>query len=367
MRKLVVSLPEGKSYPVLVGKSLFDAEEWFESISFPSRKGVLLTNTTLDKLHAEKVLSFFKAKNFLVEKVVIPDGEEYKNLKTVEVLYHELVKLNVDRKSFLLAFGGGVVTDITGFVASTFLRGIAYFQVPTSLLAQVDSSIGGKTGVNLEEGKNLVGTFYQPKGVFIDLSFLGTLPEREYREGLSEVLKAAFLAGGAFLQFMKNHKEALKRKELDILEETVTHAVDFKRKIVEADEKESGLRSILNYGHTLGHALEKTLGYGNIRHGEAVAIGMVGESLLSWKVGIGKKEVFEEQKKLLEELGLPICLGCTLDQRVCLTALHRDKKKERGKIRFVFLEDFGRPKWGIEVDDEEIDWVLCLLEKGEYP
>jgi len=282
MRKLVVSLAEGRSYPIFIGESLFSEKQWIEAVAFPSRRGVLVTNTTLDRLHAETVLSFFAGEGFAMHKVVIPDGEEHKNLKTVEAIYHELLKFGLDRKSFLLALGGGVVTDITGFVASTFLRGIAYFQVPTSLLAQVDSSIGGKTGVNLEEGKNLVGTFYQPGGVFIDLSFLKTLPEREYREGLSEVLKAAFLSGGEFLHLVEKEKEALKSQDPEILEEVVVRAVDFKRKIVEEDEKEEGLRSVLNYGHTIGHALEKALGYGQMRHGEAVAVGMVGEALLSF-------------------------------------------------------------------------------------
>jgi len=367
MRTITVSFPERRSYTVLVGKSLWGEGGWFERVSFPSRNGVLVTNTTIETLHAERVTSFFVREGFTLGKVVVPDGEEYKNLATVEKIYHELLKLRLDRKSFLLALGGGVITDITGFVASTFLRGIGYYQIPTSLLAQVDSSIGGKTGVNLEEGKNLVGTFYQPWGVFVDLSFLETLPEREYREGLGEVLKAAFLSGGEFLHFVEEHKEAIRRRDPKILEEVVALAVDFKRKIVEEDERESGIRSILNYGHTIGHALEKAVGYGKIRHGEAVAIGMVGESLLAWKLGIGKKETFEKQKMLLEDFGLPVCLNCSLDQRVCLSALHLDKKREGGKVRLVFLEDFGRPRWGVEVDEEEITQILCFLEKGVYP
>lgn len=365
MRKIVVSLSEGRSYPVFIGERLFDREGWRESAFFPSKKGVLLTNTTLDVLHAGKVLSSFVQGGFTLGKVVIPDGEEHKNLVTVEKIYHELVRFDIDRKSFLLSLGGGVVTDITGFVASTFLRGINHFQIPTSLLAQVDSSIGGKTGVNLEEGKNLVGTFCQPRGVFIDLSFLRTLPEREYREGLSEVLKAAFLSGGDFLEFIEGHREAIKRRDLEVLEELVARAVDFKRRIVEEDEKEKGLRSILNYGHTIGHALEKTLGYGIIRHGEAVAIGMMGEAFLAWKLDIGNEDVFNRQREILRNFGLPVSLACAIDRSMCFSALGRDKKKEGGKIRFVFLESFGVPRWGIEVDEEDIERVLSFLEEGE--
>lgn len=366
MRMMGVFLPEGRSYPIWIGKSLFKEKEWFKPEVFPSRRGVCITNTTIEKLHLDTLYSFFAQENFSLEKVVIPDGEEYKNLSTVEKIYHELLKMDLDRKSFLVALGGGVITDITGFVASTFLRGTDYFQVPTSLLAQVDSSIGGKTGVNMEEGKNLIGTFYQPKGVFVDLSFLTTLPEREYREGLSEIVKAAFLAGGQFLALLEKEKKALLKRDEGILEEMVEQAVDFKRKIVEEDEREVGIRSILNYGHTIGHALEKTIGYGKIRHGEAVAMGMVGEALLAWKLGISTEKVFRKQKFLLQELGLPVGLDCSLDWSMCLSAMYRDKKKEEGKFRFVFLEDFGYPRWGIEVEEKEVLHVLSLLEKGAH-
>ncbi|MCX7668048.1 MAG: 3-dehydroquinate synthase, partial [Atribacterota bacterium] len=200
----------------------------------------------------------------------------------------------------------------------------------------------------------------------IDLSFLETLPEREYREGLSEVLKAAFLSGGDFLAFVEEHQEAIKKRDLEVLEELVARAVEFKKKIVEKDEREGGLRSILNYGHTIGHALEKALGYGVIRHGEAVAIGMMGEAFLAWKLGIGEEEVFNRQKKILQSFGLPVSLACALDKSMCFSALCRDKKKEGGKIRFVFLKDFGLFQWGVEVEEKDIDQVLSFLEKGEY-
>ncbi|MGQ9473713.1 MAG: 3-dehydroquinate synthase [Candidatus Caldatribacteriaceae bacterium] len=364
MRIIGVSLPEGRSYPIWIGESLFGEREWFQPNLFSSQRGVCITNTTVENLHFDTVYSFFVQENFSLGKVVIPDGEEYKNLSTVEKIYHQLLKMDLDRKSFLIALGGGVITDVTGFVASTFLRGIDYFQIPTSLLAQVDSSIGGKTGVNMEEGKNLIGTFYQPKGVFINLSFLNTLPEREYREGLGEIVKAAFLAGGEFLASLEKEKKALRERDEWILEKMVGEAVDFKRKIVEKDEKEVGIRSILNYGHTIGHALEKTVGYGKIRHGEAVAIGMVGEALLAWKLGISTEKVFRKQKSILQELGLPVNLDCSLDRSVCLSAMCRDKKREEGKFRFVFLEDFGRPIWGVEVEEKEVLHVLSLLERG---
>ncbi|MEN3185587.1 MAG: 3-dehydroquinate synthase [Atribacterota bacterium] len=365
MRKIVVSLSEGRSYPVFVGKMLFGEKGWKDCVFFPSKRGVLITNTTLDALHTDKLVSSFEQEKFTLGKVVIPDGEAHKNLTTVEAIYHELIRFDIDRRNFLLSFGGGVVTDITGFVASTFLRGIDYFQIPTSLLAQVDSSIGGKTGVNLQEGKNLVGTFYQPRGVFIDLSFLETLPEREYREGLSEILKVAFLSGGDFLEFVEKYREAIKRRDWEVLEELVILAVDFKRRIVEEDERDRGLRSILNYGHTVGHALEKALGYGVIRHGEAVAIGMVGEAFLAWKLGMSNEKIFKQQRAILQSFGLPVSLEYPLDRLTCVSALCRDKKKEEGQIRFVFLKDFGSPQWGVEVNENDLEWVLSFLEKRE--
>ncbi len=364
MREITVSLNE-RSYRVLIGHGLFSSERWQREMSFPSRRGAIVTNTTVGSLYAERVAQAFANKGFTLSVIVIPDGEEYKTLSTVEYIYHELLRLNLDRKSFLLALGGGVITDITGFVASTFLRGIDYYQIPTSLLAQVDSSIGGKTGVNLEEGKNLVGTFYQPKGVWIDLSFLSTLPEREYREGLSEVLKAAFLEGGDFLALVEREKEVIMARDSLILEETVVRAVDFKRKIVEEDEREHGRRSILNYGHTIGHALEKALGYGVLRHGEAVALGMIGEAFLARTMGIETKRVLETQKAILDSFGLPTSLSLFCDHSTFCSALLKDKKKEAGKVRFVLLKDFGQPCVGIEVEEEKITEVISFLQGGK--
>ena len=224
------------------------------------RKVTIVTNSTVGPLYAQKIIKILKEKDFIPSMVTIPDGEEYKQLNTVEKIYHELLNQGLDRKGFLIALGGGVITDITGFVASTYLRGIPYFQIPTSLLAQVDSSVGGKTGVNVEEGKNLIGTFYQPNGVIIGLDFLQSLPDREFREGLSEVIKASLLKGGEFFEFFRKNISMILGQDQKTLEEVIYQSIQFKREIVQEDEKESGVRSILNYGHTLGHAFEKPLG-----------------------------------------------------------------------------------------------------------
>ena len=214
---------------------LLEEMNWLEEI-IPSSFGVIVTNSRVGSLYEERVSSFFSRQGFTIQVVTIPDGEEYKNLSTVEFIYKQLLNLDLDRKSFLLALGGGVITDITGFVASTFLRGIPYFSIPTTVLAQVDSSIGGKTGVNLPQGKNLVGTFYPPAGVFIDLSFLRTLPPREYKEGLAEVAKTFFLAEGEIFPLEKRENSFSRRRNW----KTNFQSLSLKKKIVEEDEKERG-------------------------------------------------------------------------------------------------------------------------------
>lgn len=365
MREITVSLPEGRSYRVFIDPLLFSQDDWLQEVSFPSRRGVILTNDLVETLHAERVQRFFAQRGYAVDVVAIPDGEEHKNLATVERVYHRLLALDLDRKSFLLALGGGVITDLAGFVASTFLRGIAYYQIPTSLLAQVDSSVGGKTGVNLEEGKNLVGTFYQPSGVFIDLSFLETLPEREYREGLAEVAKAAFLEGEDFTTFLLKHTEDILGRKGTILEEMIARSIAFKKAVVERDEREGGLRSILNYGHTIGHALEKAMGYGVLRHGEAVSVGMRGEALLACALGVGTEEVYTIQKTVLEKLGLPLRTPQKINLNTFFSALWRDKKREGQKVRCTLLADLGKPVTGVEVEKSAILKVLpeiCEVE-----
>ncbi|MDK2896595.1 MAG: 3-dehydroquinate synthase [Candidatus Atribacteria bacterium] len=364
MQKLFVSGEGNRSYPVLVDKALFTSSKWLEKDRFPSLRGTIVTNSKVKPLYGQRLLSFFTDLGFSLDMITIPDGEIHKNLATVEEIYHQLIKLNLDRKSFLLSLGGGVITDITGFVASTFLRGIAYFQVPTSLLAQVDSSIGGKTGVNLPEGKNLVGTFYQPGMVLVDVSFLKTLPEREFREGLAEVAKTAFLVGNEFLDFLTKVGENIEKDQLNIMEEVVFRSLLFKKEIVEKDEKETGLRKILNYGHTIGHALEQSLGYGVLRHGEAVAVGMVGEAIIAREMGLAPPDLCSSQISLLRALKLPTQLEAKINWVKFKSALFQDKKKEGGEVKFSLLKDFGYPLLEVKVKEEVIVFALSQICEG---
>ena len=364
MRELTIQTKD-KHYPVIILSSLFSSSDWLNQLTFPSGKGAIVTNTTVGELYAQEVQSVFRDHGFDVATVTIPDGEEYKEIGTVDGIYHQLLKEGLDRKSFLLALGGGVITDIAGFVASTYLRGIPYFQIPTSLLAQVDSSVGGKTGVNLLEGKNLIGTFYQPDGVIIGLDFLETLPDREYREGLSEIIKAAILTGGGFFEFIDNKAELILAREPGILEEAIYQSVRFKGQVVEKDEREKGLRSILNYGHTFGHALETTLGYGVLRHGEAVAVGMMGAAVIAEKMGFINTEVVNTHKKLLIRCGLPISLPYSVSPKGFIQALMKDKKTTGGSLRFVLIKAIGEPVYSIPVEVGLILEVLPQLVEVE--
>ncbi|NLJ48524.1 MAG: 3-dehydroquinate synthase [Candidatus Atribacteria bacterium] len=357
MQNLLIQTRD-KQYTVLILPQVLSSSDWLNHFLFPSQKGVIITNTTVGPLYEQGVQQLFHERGFDIKTITIPDGEEYKQLTTVEHIYHELLKLGLDRKSFLVALGGGVITDITGFVASTYLRGIPYLQIPTSLLAQVDSSVGGKTGVNIEEGKNLIGTFYQPDGVIVGLDFLKSLPDREFREGLSEIMKAAFLSGGDFFEFFQKNIPLILKRDQKILEELISQSIQFKGEIVQKDEKESGVRSILNYGHTLGHAFEKTLGYGALRHGEAVAVGMMGAAIIAERMGMISADLVNIHQELLVRCGLPISFPYSIKVDTFIQSLLKDKKNVSGSLRMVLLKAIGKPAYSVQV---EMGLVLDIL------
>ena len=360
MRTLNVHIKD-KAYPVVIDTALFSRIKWHDIFGPPPVSCALITNTTLAELHLPAVRSYFQKLVPQFAEIILPDGEEYKTLATTGKIYHHLSQAGLDRKSALIAFGGGVITDITGFAASTYMRGVRYYQIPTSLLAQVDSSVGGKTGVNLPEGKNLVGTFYQPDGVMCDLSFLETLPPREFREGMSEVLKAGFLAGGKLLRILKEKTRELSSGIQDILEEVVYLSIDYKREVVEEDELESGIRAVLNYGHTIGHALEKAAGYGVLRHGEAVAVGMVGEAIIGKNLGFVDPGFISLQEEMLRASDLPTKVSVPVSREIFFQALRQDKKKEAGQLRISIVKESGKPLFGIKIDEDMVSEVLPAL------
>jgi 3-dehydroquinate synthase len=339
LERLTVGLGE-RSYPIWVGDGILEGlGEGLRAADFP-RKVAIVTNPTVHGLYGERVLTALAREDFNVSLITIPDGEEHKNLRTLEKIYDALIARGFDRYCGLVALGGGVVGDITGFAAATFLRGVPFVQVPTTLLAQVDSSVGGKTAINHPLGKNLIGAFYQPRHVHIDVSTLVTLPEREFAAGMAEVIKYGIIRDASFFAWLGEHRDRLRRRERAALVEAVKRSCQIKADIVELDEKESSLRAILNYGHTFGHAVETLAGYGEVRHGEAVAIGMNVAATVAKELGLCTSEHVAAITALLGSFELPVAPPpFSLDEY--LQAMGRDKKVKAGVLRFVLNRGIG--------------------------
>lgn len=295
----------------------------------------IITNTTIAKLYKAKLDPLFR-KKLKTAWIVIPDGERYKSLKTCEKIWLSLAKLGANRSSCLLALGGGVVGDITGFVASTYMRGIRYFQMPTTLLAQVDASIGGKTGVDLSVGKNLVGTFHQPEAVFIHTDFLKTLPLKEFRHGLAEIVKYALMTDKGLWDILKINTDLILQKNAKVIKRIIHTCAHIKADIVALDEREKNLRRVLNLGHTLGHAIEQLGKYKTWKHGEAIAMGLVFAAELSHRLGVSKKNLTPEIVRLLKAFHLPTKWP-KFSRKQYREALKTDKKSDF----FVLLKKKG--------------------------
>lgn len=321
-------------------------------------RAFVVTNATLKKLHGASVEKAF-GKKFKPLWITIPDGERYKNLKTVEKVLTVLSKSGASRQSLLIAFGGGVVGDIAGFVAATYMRGIEFVQMPTTLLSQVDSSVGGKTGVDLPTGKNLVGAFHQPRAVFIHTEFLKTLPQRELLCGLAEVIKSAVIADARLFGELEKRRLKILVRDPDALAGAVLGALAIKAHIVGRDEREEGLRAHLNYGHTLGHAVEALTGFSRVRHGEAVAMGMAFAARLALRRGLLKPSACARIEDVIAAYGLPVRWPKFPPSRY-VAAMKRDKKAISGNIRFILPRNIGRVET-VTVASEEL--AACLSEK----
>lgn len=339
MKIIRVSL--GKlSYPIFIGKEIIKTLPSNLKKYLDLQNIIILTNPKIKKLYQKKIDPLLKNK-LTYNWLTIPEGENYKNLKTVEKIYHRLLALGANRKTGLIALGGGVIGDIAGFVAATYMRGIPYIQIPTTLLAQVDSSVGGKTGVDLPEGKNLVGAFYQPRFVLTDTDFLNTLPKREFLCGLSEVVKYGIIWDARLFSFIENNRQKILDHHPASLEKIIARACQIKAHIVSKDEKEAGLRALLNFGHTLGHAIEVLSGYKKIHHGEAVARGMVYAAGLSSRLGLCLPQEVDRIKNLLEQIGLPI-QPPSYSRHAYQKAVAKDKKSVGKKINFIALKKLGK-------------------------
>lgn len=350
----VVKVPLGnRSYPIKIGAGLLDRlGKECAAFNF-GRRCAIITDSNVGKVYAKPAFNALVKAGFEPALIVVPAGETAKSFRSVQRCYDLLAGHRIERKSFIVALGGGVVGDLAGFVAATYLRGIPFVQVPTTLLAQVDSSVGGKVGVNLKAGKNLVGAFHQPKLVLCDLDALRTLPQRELRAGLAEVIKYGIIYDARFFARLERTLPALLRRNLAALTSTIARCCEIKAEVVGQDETESGLRAILNYGHTIGHGLEAISSYGKYLHGEAIAIGQVAATHLSQLRAGLREDDARRIERIFSRTGLPTHVKLNATQRRNLfNAMRLDKKVSGGDIKFVLARRIGKVVWGQSVPPE---------------
>ena len=331
-----------RSYPILIGAGLLSQPSAWQGLPKAST-ALIVTNDAVGPLYASALQQALKPHYAQIHQVTLPDGETHKTWQTLNQVFDVLLSQGCDRKTVLFALGGGVVGDMTGFAAACYMRGVPFVQVPTTLLAQVDSSVGGKTAVNHPLGKNMIGAFYQPARVVCDLSSLQTLPAREMSAGLAEIIKYGPIADMVFLDWIEAHIDSLMARDPQALAHAVQRSCEIKAWVVGQDEREAGLRAILNFGHTFGHAIEAGLGFGVWLHGEAVGCGMVMAAQLSHRLGYIDLALVERLTALIARAGLPV-LGPNLGVETYLHHMRVDKKAEAGDIRFVLIDSPGHAK-----------------------
>lgn len=345
-----------RAYPIYIGSGLIDEGELFTR-HMPQRRAAVVTNDTLARMYLPRLQAALEAAGVSVLPIVVRDGEAYKTWETLNAIYDALLAARCERRTTLIALGGGVVGDITGFAAATFLRGVPFLQVPTTLLAQVDSSVGGKTAINHPLGKNMIGAFYQPAAVIADLATLSTLPPRELSAGLAEVIKYGFLGDREFIDWLDVHLEALLARDPDALAFAVERCCRNKADIVARDERETGDRALLNLGHTFGHAIEASLGFGAWLHGEAVGAGMVLAAQTSRRLGHLDDADVARVTRMVARAGLPV-RPPHITTADWLELMGHDKKVEGGRLRFVLLKALGHAYVDADVPRTVLEDVL---------
>lgn len=356
-----VDVPD-RGYDILIQEGLIDRAGELLLPVIKCAEAVVVTNTVVKRLYGPRLLRGLKAAGFRAHVLCLPDGERTKSLKWASVILDELVRRRCERKTLLLALGGGVIGDLAGFAASVYLRGIPFVQVPTTLVAQVDSSIGGKTGVNHPLGKNLIGSFYQPKLVLSDPGVLQTLPAREFRSGLAEVIKYGVIADAQFFKFLGGNMRRILDLDPPAIQHIIRTSSAVKAAVVSEDEREGDRRRILNFGHTLGHALETVTKYRRYTHGEAVAIGMVAAARLAEHLGLADRQVAGRIRDLARQTGLPVCLP-VCSAAALLRAMRQDKKVEDRRIHFVLPDRIGHVSVQ-PVDEPHIRRILTVRRSG---
>lgn len=337
--RLPVTYLNAPAYDIVLERGFDRLTAELDALGLKGRRLCVVSDDTVAPLHLNSLCSSLKGFSSAQDIFVFPAGEASKNLKTVEKLYAFLISHSYDRGDCLIALGGGVTGDLTGFAAATYLRGIRFVQVPTTLLAMVDSSIGGKTGVDFESYKNMVGAFHQPALVYMNLDTLTTLPGKEYLSGMGEIIKHGLIRDSAYYAWLKEHKESILNRDYDTLLDMIRVSCIIKRGVVERDPKEAGERAVLNFGHTLGHAVEKLMNL-TLLHGECVAIGMAAASFLSMEKGLISEEDYQDILHTLKSFGLPVAVSGLSPDDVADTAGH-DKKMDAGRWKFILLDGIG--------------------------
>ncbi len=358
MKTLHVALAE-RSYPIYIGPDLLSDHTLLKK-HIKHKEVCIVTNTTVAPLYLDKVLTAL-ADDFHCETVVLPDGEEYKTLSVLNDVFDTLLQHRFSRQVTLIALGGGVIGDMSGFAAACYQRGVPFIQIPTTLLSQVDSSVGGKTAVNHALGKNMIGAFYQPQCVLADTSTLLTLPDRQLSSGLAEVIKYGLINDAAFFHWLEENMVALRRCDDAVIAEAIQRSCQDKASIVAEDEHERGKRALLNLGHTFGHAIETGVGYGVYLHGEAVAVGMVMAADLSQRMGWITPADVDRIKRLLLAAGLPVTAPAGMTAERFLELMSVDKKVQNGVIRLVLLKDIGQAVISDDYPQDELVQTLTLF------
>lgn len=348
-----------RSYNIAIGPGLLADAGRFIFDQTKCSHAVVITDSNVESLHGQPVVDSLEQAGVRVDMATVPAGESTKSASHADQLWRLMLEFGADRKSIVVAVGGGVVGDLAGFIAASYGRGIRFVQIPTTLLAQVDSSVGGKVGINLPGAKNMVGAFWQPAAVLIDTDVLNTLPVREYRSGLAEVVKYGVILDAQFFEFLEANIAVLNSRDADVMRHIVARSCELKAQVVSADEREeTGLRAVLNYGHTFCHAIEAETGYGTYLHGEAVAIGMLCASRLAESMGRIDADTTRRQYDLIKALGLPSAVP-DVSHDVLIRAMQKDKKTEHGKLRFVLPSRLGHVELVSDVPAELVREALA--------